>query len=314
MTEHLASLRNGFGDALVELGHKDKKVVVLVADLKESTRVQAFAERFPDRLIEMGVSEQNMMGVAAGLAHEGFIPFCASYAVFNPGRNWEQLRNSVCYDGANVKIIGSHAGLNVGPDGATHQALEDIAITRVLPNLTVLAPADIHETRAATLAAAEHEGPVYIRFGRADEPVTFAANHKFNIGKAEVVKEGKDIALFSTGVMLAPTLAAAKYLESKKVRAAVVHFPTIKPLDVTKIVDFARLAKAVVTVEEHQVAGGFGSAVAEVLVEKYPTPMRLVGVKDSFGESGQPGELRKKYKLQSSDIASAAVSLLIKHR
>ncbi|MDO8471648.1 MAG: transketolase C-terminal domain-containing protein [bacterium] len=308
------SLRNGFGDALVELGNLNSKVVVITADLKESTRATTFAERFPERFFDVGVAEQNMMGVAAGLAQEGFIPFCTSFAVFNPGRNWDQLRVSVCYDNANVKIIGAHAGLTAGGDGATHLGLEDLAITRVLPNLVVLAPADIHETRMATLAAAAYAGPVYIRFGRSDEPIIFKPGEQFSIGKAKVMREGRDIALYTTGSMLAPTLAAAAYLDSNKVKAAVIHFPTVKPLDKTTAIEYARQTKAVVTVEEHQVDGGFGSAISEVLSENWPVPLKRMGVNNTFGETGSPVELRRKHKLQSSDIAAAAVKLLLKHR
>lgn len=312
-TLSMGSARNGFGDALVELGSRDKKIVVLTADLKESTRTQAFAERFPERFFQVGVAEQNLMGIAAGMSHEGFIPFVTSFAVFNPGRNWDQLRVSVCYDQANVKIVGAHAGLSVGQDGATHQALEDLAITRVLPNLTVLAPADMAETRAATIAAADHSGPVYIRFGRADTPSIFKGNESFNIKKAKVIREGKDIVLFTTGSMLHPTIEAADYLLQKTIKAAVVHVPTVKPLDKVTILEAVRQTKAVVTVEEHQVAGGFGSAIAELLAENRPTPMRLIGVNDTFGESGKPNELMKKYHLLPTDIAAAAVKLLIKH-
>lgn len=315
--EHTAnngSLRNGFGDALVELGKTNPKVVVLTADLKESTRVGAFAEHFPERFFDVGVAEQNLMGVAAGLAQEGFIPFCTSFAVFNPGRNWDQLRVSVCYDNCNVKIIGTHAGLTAGGDGATHLGLEDLAITRVLPNLVVLAPSDINETRMATLAAAAYKGPVYLRFGRSDEPIIFAPGDKFTIGKARVMREGRDIALYCTGSMLAPTLAAAAYLATNKVKAAVIHFPTVKPLDRTTAIEYARQTKAVVTVEEHQINGGFGSAISEVLAENWPVPVKRIGVNDTFGETGSPLELRRKYRLQSSDIAAAAVKLLLKHR
>lgn len=303
----MAQPRDGFGDALVELGQKDKNIIVLTADLTDSTRCAAFADNYPNRFVQMGVAEQNMMGVAAGLANEGMVPFCTSFAVFNPGRNWDQLRVSVCYSNANVKIIGAHAGLTVGQDGASHQALEDIAITRVLPNLVVLAPCDIHETKAATIAAAKHVGPVYIRFCRGDQPTVSEPGHKFSIGDAITWQEGSDVTVCTTGSMLQPTLEAVKSIRSR-FSCEILHFPTIKPLDAERLIKSVRKTKKVVTVEEAQVAGGFGSAIAETLVKKMPVHINMVGIYDTFGESGEPQKLREKYHIAKEDIEAAIIA------
>lgn len=296
--------RNGFGDALIELGAKNNNVVVLTGDLAESTRSLGFAQKYPNRFIEVGVAEQNMMGIAAGLALSGKIPFISSYAVFNPGRNWDQLRVSVCYSEANVKIAGAHSGISVGPDGATHQALEDIAITRVLPNLTVIVPADYHETKKATLAAAELKGPVYLRFAREKTPVFTTKNSPFKIGKAEILKEGKDVAVIGAGPVLYEALLAAKQLESK-ISVMVVDSHTVKPIDKNTIVNAAKKTGAIVTIEEHQVNAGVGGAIAEVVVENYPVPMKRVAVLDHFGESGEPPELIEKFGLSSKSVIKA---------
>jgi len=311
MTEMRHSPRDGFGDALLTLGTKNKKVVVLSGDLKESTRCTAFAEAFPERYFDVGVAEQNMMGLASGLADEGFIPFVASFAVFNPGRNWDQLRVSVCYNKSNVKIIGSHAGFSAGPDGATHQGLEDIAITRVLPNLTVLAPADINEVKQATLRAAEVVGPVYIRFNRSEELVVTNPQEEFIIGQAKTIKTGRDIAVLTTGSMLGVAQKAVNKL-SKKADIALIHHPTIKPIDRDSILDIARRVKIIITVEEAQLNGGFGSAVLEVLADKQPTRVIRVGVDDTFSQSGKPEELKDKYGIAQKDIESAILRAIIK--
>lgn len=308
----LVSPRDGFGDALLALGMKHKDVVVLTADLAGSTRVTNFAEHFPERFFNVGVAEQNMLGIAAGMAVEGLVPFCASYAVFNPGRNWDQLRVSVCYNEANVKIIGAHAGLSVGPDGATHQALEDLAITRVLPNLVVLAPADFNEVAAATKAAYSHTGPVYIRFGRAPEPIITKPTDDFIIGKAKKLATGQDVTVCTTGSMLAPTLKAVQSLRPRGVEVELLHFPTVKPLDEEALINSVRRTKAVVTVEEAQINGGFGGAVAEVLSANYPVRVIRLGMKDAFGESGEPSALRQKFHLTTSDIAAALITAKIK--
>ncbi|MBI4276619.1 transketolase family protein [Candidatus Uhrbacteria bacterium] len=297
--------RNGYGEALVSLGEKNPNVVVLCGDLTESTRSLAFAKKFPARFIEVGVAEQNMMGVAAGLAMEGKIPFVSSYAVFSPGRNWDQLRVNVCYNKAKVKIAGAHTGISVGPDGATHQALEDIAITRVLPGLVVLAPCDVHETQKATLAAAEYDGPVYLRFAREKTPVITTLDSPFEIGRAYVMREGKDVTIVACGPLLYEALVAAEQLKGK-VSVEVINCPTIKPLDRATIVASARKIGAVVTVEEHQITGGLGGAICEVLAEAYPVPVVRVGMPDSFGESGAPDELLTKYGMKAKNIMSAA--------
>ncbi len=298
--------RNGYGEGLLELGETDKDVVVLSADLAESTRAYAFGSKYPERFFEVGVAEQNMMGIAAGLALSGKIPFVSSYATFSPGRNWDQLRVSVCYSLANVKIAGSHSGLSVGPDGATHQALEDIAITRVLPNLTVVVPCDYHEARKCTVAAASHKGPLYFRLGREKTPVITDADAPFEIGKAVVFREGADVTIIGAGPLLYEALLAAEALAQKGIEAAVINCHTIKPIDKKTIVAHAKKSGAVVTVEEHQIYGGLGSAVAEVLAQEYPVPMEMVAVPDQFGESGQPHELLEKFQLLSPDIARAA--------
>lgn len=316
--------RNGYGEGLVLLGEKNPNVVVLCCDLTESTRSLAFAKKFPQRFIEVGVAEQNMMGVAVGLAVSGKIPFTSSYAVFSPGRNWDQIRVNVCYNRANVKIAGAHAGISVGPDGATHQALEDIAITRVLPGMTVIVPCDVHETRKATLAAAAHDGPVYIRFAREKTPVITTKKTPFKIGKASVMREGKDVTVVACGPLVYEALMAAKILEGRRhqgqsfknqrtvlgVSVEVINCPTIKPLDKKTIITSAKKTGAVVTVEEHQITGGLGGAVCEALAEEYPVPVVRVGMPDSFGESGEPDELLAKYGMKAKDIVRAVQKAL----
>ena len=301
--------RNGYGDGLVECGKKNENVMVLCCDLTESTRSQAFAEEFPERFLEMGIAEQNMIGVAAGLALEGKIPFCSSYAVFNPGRNWDQIRVSACYNNANVKIVGAHAGISVGPDGATHQALEDIASVRALPNLVILAPSDYEQTKQATIAAIKHIGPVYIRFARHATESFTTKKTPFTIGKANVLKEGKDVTIIACGPLVYQALLSAKRLETKGISAEVIDCHTIKPLDEKTILTSVKKTKRVVTAEEHQVTGGLGGAVAELLAKKLPTRMEFVGMPDSFGESGEPNQLLKKYGMNAPGISRAANKL-----
>ncbi len=301
--------RNGFGDALLELGEKNKDVVVLTGDLAESTRSLAFGQKYPQRFIEAGIAEQNMMSIAAGLALSGKIPFISSYAVFNPGRNWDQLRVSVCYSRANVKVAGAHAGVSVGPDGATHQALEDIAITRVIPNLTVIVPCDYHETKKATIAAAAIKGPVYFRFTREKTPVFTTPASPFKVGRAETLKEGRDVVIVGAGPILYEALLAAKQL-SAKINVGVLNLHTIKPIDKAALIKAAKSAGAIVTIEEHQINGGIGGAVSEILSENYPVPVRRVGVLDRFGESGEPGQLIEKFGLGSKSIARAAIDVM----
>ena len=303
--------RDGYGKGLVWLGENNPNVVVLTGDLSESTRSSWFAEKFPQRFIEVGVAEQNMMGIAAGLALSGKIPFVSSYATFNPGRNWDQLRVSVCYSGANVKIAGAHAGISVGPDGATHQALEDIAMTRVLPGLAVIVPCDMIEARKATIAIAQEvKGPAYIRFGREKSAVFTTDDTPFKIGRAEVFRQGNDVAIIGSGMLVYNALQAAQALDKDGISCMVINNHTIKPIDRKTIVAAAKKCGAVVTVEEHQINAGAGSAVIEVLAEEYPVPVERVGMPDSYGESGQPPELIEKYGMGQAAIIKAVKKVL----
>jgi len=306
----LKSTRDGYGEGLVLAGEQNKNVVVLCADLAESTRSQMFQKKFPERFIEVGVAEQNMASVAAGMALAGKIPFISSYAVFSPGRNNEQIRTSIAYNNANVKIAGAHAGVSVGPDGASHQALEDIALMRVIPGMTVIVPCDALETQKATIAAAQIIGPVYLRFTREKTPVFTTLDSPFKIGQAEILKEGHDAVIFGCGALLYDALVAALELEKERVSVAVINMHTIKPLDKEIILKYAYQTKAVVTVEEHQIFGGLGGAVAEFLAQELPIPMEFIGVKDSFGESGTPQELLKKFSLDRNSIKIAIKRVL----
>ncbi len=297
--------RNGYGDGLVEIGKKEKRVVVLTGDLAESTRAHLFQKAFPKRFIECGIAEQNMMGVAAGLALAGKIPFVSSYAVFMPGRNWDQLRVSVCYTNANVKIAGAHSGLSVGPDGATHQALEDLAITRVLPNLTVVVPCDYLETKKATMALATMIGPAYFRFAREQTPVITVEKTPFIIGKTNVLREGKDVTIAACGPLVYQALVAAESLAKKGIQAEVLNCHTLKPFDEETLVKSVKKTGCCVTVEEHQIIGGLAGAVAETLGRKLPVPIENVGMPNSFGESGESGELLKKYGMTEQDVVKA---------
>ena len=299
---NLKSTRDGFGEALLSLAKKNKNIVVVSADLAESTRVAEFAKKYPERFIEVGVAEQNMMGVAAGLTLSGKTAIAASFAAFSPGRNWDQLRVSVCYSKANVKIIGSHTGLGAGEDGASHQALEDIAITRCLPNLVVIAPADYNEAKKALAATIEHQGPVYLRLTRQNSPIFTTEKSPFKIGQANVLRKGQDITLIACGPIVYEALEVAKKLANENISVEVINCHTIKPLDKKTILASAKKTKKVLTLEDHQVHGGLGSAVAEVLAENFPVPMKIMGVKDTFGESGSPAELYKKYGLSQEHI------------
>ena len=302
--------RSGFGEALLAGGQANKNVMALCADLTDSIKISAFAKAFPEQYLEMGVAEQNMMGVAAGLALSGKIPFVASYAVFNPGRNWDQMRVSVAYSKANVKIIGAHAGISVGPDGATHQALEDIAITRVLPNVVVIVPTDIEETRKAVAAAIAHNGPVYIRFGREKVASLTSKETPFVIGKANLLQIGSDVTICANGSLVYEALLAAEELAKHKIQAEVLVVHTVKPLDAEAILASVRKTGAIVTAEEAQVIGGLGSAVAELIGEHFPVPLKRIGVQDSFGESGKPEELMDKYRMRSIDIMKAVQEVI----
>jgi len=298
--------RNGYGEALLELGATTPDVMVLTGDLAESTRVLAFWKKFPERFVECGVAEQNMMGVAAGLALGGKIPFVSSYAVFVPGRNWDQLRVSVCYSNSNVKVAGAHAGISVGPDGATHQALEDLAITRVLPNLTVLVPCDAEETRKCTHAIAEHVGPCYFRFAREKTPVITSKETPFEIGKALICIEGTDVTLIACGPLLYEALMAARVLEGEGIHAEVINCHTLKPFDHRTLEQSIQKTGCCVSIEEHQITGGLAGAVAESLSTHTPAPLERIGMPDHFGESGEPDELLAKYGMKAVDIIKAA--------
>ncbi len=302
--------RNGFGEGLVLAGTENPDVVGLSGDLTESTRMDGFAKQFPERFFEVGVAEQNMAGIAAGLALAGKIPFMSSYATFSPGRNWDQLRVSICYSEANVKLAGCHAGISVGPDGATHQALEDLAITRVLPNLTVISPCDSIEARKATVAAAHHMGPVYLRFSREKTPIITSELTSFVIGKAQLMRDGDDVAIIATGPLVYEALLAAETLTQDKIQATVLNLHTIKPLDTTTLERIGRHCKAIVTVEEHQIHGGLFGAVSEFYSRHLPLPVEPVAMADRFGESGQPDELLKKFSLKARDIRGAVHRVL----
>lgn len=302
--------RNGFGEGLVLSGEENPQVVALCADLTESTRIEAFKKRFPDRFVEIGVAEQNLATVASGMAAAGKIPFISSYATFSPGRNWEQIRTTICYNDQPVKIIGSHAGISVGADGATHQALEDMAIMRALPNMVVLCPADATEAKKATLAVARTRHPSYIRLSREKVPLITTEQTPFEIGRAEVLTTGKDATVIACGQMVYLALLAAKELSEQSINVRVINNHTIKPLDIKTIIQAADETGAVVTVEEHQIHGGLGGAVAEVLSQHYPVPMRIMGVEDRFGESGEPGELLDKFGLTKKMIVKNIISVL----
>lgn len=300
--------RNGYGEGLVIAGEKDGNVVVLCADLTESTRSDAFRKKFPERFVEVGVAEQALATIAAGMASYGKIPFISSYAAFSPGRNWEQIRTSIALNNVPVNIAGAHTGISVGPDGATHQALEDIATMRSISNMIVVSPCDTVEARKATVEAAKNGKPTYLRFKKHSTCVLTTDDTPFQIGRAETFWETKDpkVAILATGPLVYEALLAAKKLKVSKINTLVLNIHTIKPIDEQAVTKAAKLTGAVVTVEEHQVMGGFGSAVSEVLARKFPVPMEFVGIQDRFGESGKPEKLLREFKLKSKDIVSAA--------
>jgi len=302
--------REGVGIALAELGEKNKDLWVLCADVTESTRMHHFAEKFPKRFVEVGVAEQNLAGTAAGIAATGKTAVISAYAVFSPGRNWDQIRVSICYNNVDVKIHASHSGLNVGPDGASHQALEDIALVRSLPNMVVLSPCDYLQAKKATYAAIAHKGPVYIRTAREKSAVFTTEETPFEIGKANVYRDGDDVAIMAHGLMVYESLLAAEKLKAEGISAAVIDIASIKPLDRDTIIKYAKKTGFVFTVEEHQVYGGMGSAVAELLSQNYPTKMYIHGVYDTFGESGSMKELFRKYELDADGIAKKIKSVL----
>ena len=302
--------RDAYGQALAELGALNDKVVVLDADLSKSTKTNDFKKVFPERFFNMGIAEQNLLGTAAGFAAAGKIPFASSFAVFAVGRAYDQIRNSIAYPKLNVKIAATHAGLTVGEDGGSHQMLEDIALMRALPNMTVIVPADGVETKQVIMAAAAYDGPVYIRLGRPKVPVLFDESYQFEIGKGVVLKDGADVTLVATGIRVSKAMEAAEALAADGISAAVVNISTIKPLDQQLIIEMAQKTGAMVTCEEHNIYGGLGSAVAEVLVEHCPVPMARVGVEDSFGESGLPDQLLEKYGLTAANIADKAKAVI----
>lgn len=303
--------RHGFGEALAELGEINENIVAIGADVTGSVMTSFFKEKFPNRFFSVGIAEQNATTIAVGLALSGKIPFFASYAAFSTFRNADQLRISVCYNKANVKIVGGHSGLTVGPDGATHQVLEDLAIVRTLPNMNVVVPCDYEQARKATFAIANIEGPAYIRLSRSNVPLFTDENTKFEIGKIDILQDGNDVALIGCGTMVWQTLLAAEELNEKYgIKATVVNNYSIKPLDEVGIVNIAKKCGAIVTAEEHQIIGGMGSAIAELLAQKFPVPINFIGMQDSFGESGEPNELLDKYKLNATGIVEAALQVI----
>ena len=309
-----SSNREGFGKGLLEAGEQNKNVVGLCADLTESTNMNFFAEKFPERFIQVGVAEQNLVTTASGMAVMGKIPFCGSYAVFSPGRNWEQIRTTICYNNANVKIIGSHAGVSVGPDGGSHQMLEDISLMRVLPNMEVYSPCDVNEAKKITLAVAKTTKPSYIRLNREKTQIITTEETPFEIGKAQTFWMPDvgmaQVGIIATGALLYNVLLAAKELEIEGIKTKVLNLSSIKPIDTEAIIALAKETKVIVTVEEHQIAGGMGGAVAEVLAQNYPVPMEFIGVKDSFGQSGTSKELIKHYGMDKDSIKEAVRKVL----
>ena len=305
MTEMIAT-RQAYGDTLVELGEKNKDIVVLDADLSKSTTTAKFGKKFPDRFFNMGVAEANMMNTAAGLATCGKIAFVSSFSIFATGRAWEQIRNTICYSGLNVKIVATHSGVSVGPDGASHQCIEDISLMKTIPTMTVVEPCDAVETRKAVLAAVAHKGPIYIRLGRAAVPVITKKEDLYTIGKANILRNGKDVAIVACGALVSNSLTAADMLSKEGIEATIVNMHTIKPIDQEILVKVAKQVNAVVTAEQHVLDGGLGSAVASVLARNYPVPMEMIGIDNRFGQSGEPDILFKEYHLLPEDIVLAA--------
>ena len=305
------AIRTGFGDGLVRAGDADQRVVVLCADLTDSAQAAPFKKKYPERFVELGVAEQNMASVASGMAAMGKIPFITSYAMFSPGRNWEQIRTTICYNDRPVKIAGSHAGVSVGPDGGTHQAIEDIAITRVIPRMMVVCPCDAIEARKATVAAVSTGTPVYLRLAREKTPVMTTEDTPFEIGRAQVVwtADAPTVGVIATGALLHKALLAAKALSDDGTQVAVMNLATVKPLDEAAIVAFAKQTNRIVTVEEHQIRAGMGSAVAECLARHHPVPMRFIGLDDKFGQSGTPEELIEYYGMGCDAIMRAVCDI-----
>ncbi|HPM42406.1 MAG TPA: transketolase family protein [Candidatus Omnitrophota bacterium] len=302
--------RDGFGEGVVELGKENKEVVVLSADLTDSTRASWFKKAFPGRFFGLGVAEQDMIGVATGFALMGKVPFACTFGVFASGRAWDQIRVSVAYMKSNVKIVGTHGGISVGPDGATHQAIEEISLMRILPNMTMIVPCDAIEAKKATIAAGKMQGPVYLRFGRSGVPVITRPEDRFEIGKANTMIEGRDVTIFACGQMVYEGMLACDILKKEGISARLVNMHTAKPIDTEAIKSAARDTGAIVTAEEHTTMGGLGSAISEVVVQNCPVPLKMVGVQNRFGASGEPEELFKLFKLTADDIAAAAKSAI----
>ncbi len=302
--------RSGFGSGLLELGRKNENVVALCADLTGSLKMDAFEKEFPNRFIQCGISEANMMSAAAGLTIGGKIPFTGTFANFSTGRVYDQIRQSIAYSGKNVKICASHAGLTLGEDGATHQILEDVGMMKMLPHMTVIVPCDYNQTKAATIAIADFHGPVYLRFGRPAVPNFTDVNEKFEIGKAQLLNEGKDVTIFANGHLVWKAIEACEILETNGISCEVINIHTVKPLDEKAILDSAKKTKCVVTAEEHQRNGGLGDSIAQLLSRELPTPIEMVAVNDSFGESGKPDELMTKYGIDTKDVVEAVKRVL----
>lgn len=303
-------MRDGYGKALLELCRLHEDVVVLDADVAKSTRTDWVRRKYPDKYVNVGISEQDLVGTAAGMSLTGFVPFISTYGVFLTGRAWGQIRNTICYNNLNVKLGGAHAGISVGPDGATHQALEDVALMRVIPNMTIIVPCDWYETYKATLAVYDMTGPSYVRFGRNPAPVVTTETTPFVIGKAAVFRAGSDVTIFANGIMVYQALQAADILQQEGISAEILNVHTVKPLDIQAIVTSAAKTKAVVVCEEHQCIGGLGSAVCEVLAQHCCVPVELVGIQDTFGESGMPDELLEAYGLDAPSIVQAVRNVL----
>ncbi len=306
--------RSGFGVGLHELGKKNPNVVALCADLTGSLKMDAFLKDFPERFFQIGIAEANMMGIAAGLTIGGKIPFTGTFANFSTGRVYDQIRQSISYSGKNVKICASHAGLTLGEDGATHQILEDIGLMKMLPGMVVINPCDFNQTKAATMAIADYDGPVYLRFGRPAVPNFTAADQKFEIGKAVVLQEGKDVSIFATGHLVWKAIEAIEILEQKGISAELINIHTIKPLDNEAVLKSVAKTKCVVSAEEHQMNGGLGDSIAQLLSRNTPTPQEFVAVNDSFGESGTPDELMTKYGLDTVNIVDAALKVIARKK
>jgi len=308
------STRVGFGEGLLKAGADNENIIALSADLTESTKADLFAERFPERFIQVGVAEQNLAATASGIAAMGKIPFITSYAIFNPGRNWEQIRTTICYNNQSVKIIGSHAGVSVGADGGSHQALEDIALTRVMPNMVVISPCDAIEAKKAAVACAQTKDPTYIRLARNNTPLITTEETPFEIGKAQIFFTPEiglaQVGIIATGPILYNAILAARDLEKKGIKVKVMNLSTIKPLDTKTIISLAKETKAIVTAEDHQISGGMGSAVAECLSQNYIVPIEFIGVNDKFGQSGTPEELEKNYEMDIQSIMNKVEKVL----